>query len=170
MQRPLSFVLGFCLFAALAMTSCVSSYNRKSPEQLGKTVFKIIQKQDDAGLGKVIPSQADLELFLSTSDMPEEEVAGFRAEMAAILAEFEEEAAKSYQTFINTASREGVVLSKAKIGTITATTRQGIDNMIGEVKVPFTYGGKLYTLILPDVGKVASGWAIGLDGFHLQTP
>ena len=157
----------FLLLLAVAATGCISSYNHSSPEKLGKTVFKILRHQDAAGLKMIIPQESDLESFLATADMPEDELTAFKAEMKLIIGEFLDAATKSYESTSDRASRDGVVLSKAKLGDIRAETWQGPDNELANIEMDISYSGKKYLLKLKDAGKVASGWVVGMKGFEL---
>ncbi len=158
-------VLAFFLVLALSATGCISTYNHGTPEKLGKTIFKILQKQDEAGLSLLAPTEKDLESFLATADMPEDELAAFKLEMKQIIGEFQGATTASYQAASDAASREGIVLSKAKLGDIRSETWQGPDNMLGNVDMDVTYEGKKYVLKIQEAGKVASGWVVGMKGF-----
>jgi hypothetical protein len=158
------------IVGALFLGGCVHSYPHSTPEKLGKTVFKILQKQDQPGLSMVIPTEKDLESFLATADMPEDELAAFRQEMKQIIAEFEASAVESFQKTSDLASKEGIVLSKAKIDEITFSSWQGPDNMLANITVKFKYGDQNHTLILEDAGKVTSGWVLGRKAFELAPP
>lgn len=164
--RMALFALGMMIF----LSGCIHSYPHSTPEKLGKTVFKILQKQDQAGLSMVIPTEKDLESFLATADMPEDELAAFKQEMKQIIAEFQASAEQAYQTASDMASKEGVVLSKAKLGDITAKTWQGPDNMLANITLDIEYEGKKYILLLSDAGQVTSGWVLGRNAFIFGPP
>jgi hypothetical protein len=153
------------LLLAVALSGCISSYNHSSPEKLGKTVFKLLKNQDQAGIKFIIPNEADLESYLATADMPEDELAAFKEEMKQIIAEFQGAANTSFERSSDAASREGIVLSKAKLGDIRSKTWQGPDNELANIDADITYGGKKYLLKIENAGKVASGWVVSMDGF-----
>jgi hypothetical protein len=160
-------ILFVCLLMASVLAGCITTYNHRTPEKLGKTVLKILKNQDQAGLDIIVPTEADLESFLATADMPEEELAAFREEMKQIIAEFTNAAHMAFQATSDAASREGIVLSKVKLVDIHVKTWQGPDNELGNIDLDLMYGGKKYVLKIKEAGKVASGWVIGLEGFEL---
>jgi hypothetical protein len=168
-MKPFQSLRGLILLFMLmcGVTGCVTTYNHSSPEKLGKTVFKILKNQDGSGLEHVVATESDLESFLATSDMPEDELAAFKEEMKLIIAEFLGKARQSFQEASDVASREGVVMSKAKLGDIRFTTRQGPDNELAAIELDITIGERKFILYITDAGKVASGWVLGLDGFRL---
>lgn len=169
MKAPYSLRLFALLMLCICVLSgCISTYNHSTPEKLGKTVFKILKNQDQGGLEHVVATESDLESFLATSDMPEDELAAFREEMKQIIAEFLGQAQQSFQKATDAASRESVVLSKAKLGDIRCTTKQGPDNELAEISMDVTIGDKKFLLQLHEAGKVASGWVLGLEGFVLE--
>jgi hypothetical protein len=149
-----------------AASGCITTYNHRTPEKLGKTVFKLLKKQDQAGLTYIVPTEADLESFLATADMPEEELAAFRLEMKQIIAEFVSAATNSFQNVTDAASREGVVLAKVKLGDIRVETWQGPDNELANIEMDLSSGEKKYLLKIHEAGKVASGWVLGMQGFE----
>ena len=148
-------------------SGCVTTYNHSSPEKLGKTVFKILKNQDESALRLIVPAEADLESFLATSDMPEDELAAFKEEMKQIIAEFLNAATISFQAASDAASHDGVVLSKSKLGKARVNTWQGPDNMLANIEMDLVFGGKKYLLKITEAGKVATGWVVGLKGFDL---
>lgn len=158
------------MMLALLLSGCVHSYPHSTPEKLGKTVFKILQKQDQGGLSMVIPTEKDLESFLATADMPEDELAAFKQEMKQIIAEFQASAEQAFQKASDMASKEGIVLSKAKIGEVSFSSWQGPDNMLANITVNFKYGDQNHTLVIKDAGKVTSGWVLGRNAFELAPP
>jgi hypothetical protein len=164
-KLSLPFTLLPLLLLLAALSGCVASYNHSTPDKLGRTVFKLLQKQDAAAIPFIIPNEADLESYLATADMPEDELAAFKLEMKQIIAEFQAVATTAFQKSSDAASREGVVLSKAKLGTIRSKTWQGPDNELADIEADVTYGGKKYLLKIKNAGKVGSGWVVGQDGF-----
>jgi hypothetical protein len=58
----------------LGLSGCITTYNHRTPEKLGKTVLKMLKHQDQAGLKFIVPTEQDLESFLATADMPEDEL------------------------------------------------------------------------------------------------
>ena len=155
------------MLLAVAATGCITSYNHSSPEKLGKTIFKILRNQDAAGLKMIIPQESDLESFLATADMPEDELAAFKQEMKLIIGEFLDAATRSYESTSDRASRDGVLLSQARLGGIRSETWQGPDNELANIEMDISYKGKKYLLKLKEAGKVASGWVVGMKGFEL---
>lgn len=150
----------------VGMTGCVTTYNHSSPEKLGKTVFKLLKHQDQHGLQFIIPTEADLESYLATADMPEDELAAFKEEMKQIIADFAEVAQQSFQASSDAASRDALVLSKAKLSDLRCKTWQGPDNPLATIEMDVVYGGKKYLLQIKEAGKVASGWVVGMEGFQ----
>lgn len=161
----LGIVLGLGL--AWAMSGCLASYNHSSPKHLGKTVVKILQRQDAAALKHIVPTEDDLESFLATADMPEDELAAFKEEMKQIIAEFLHATTLAYQKASDAASRAGILLSKTKLGDIRVETWQGPDNELATIEVDLQYREQRYVLKVTEAGKVASGWVVGMKGFEL---
>jgi hypothetical protein len=159
----LALLLGFII----ATSGCVATYHHSTPEKLGKTLVKILKNQDQPGLGMIIPNEQDLESFLATADMPADELAAFKEEMKMIIGEFMKTATISFERSSDAASRDGVVLSKAKLGDVRTETWQGPDNELANIEMDLTYAEKKYILKIKDAGKVASGWVLGGDGFEL---
>jgi hypothetical protein len=161
---------GIVLLLVIVWTApgCIRTYNHRTPDKLGKTVLKILKKQDQPGLAYIVPTEADLESFLATADMPEEELAAFKLEMKQIIAEFQTAATNAFQTVTDAASRDGVVLAKVKLGDIRMETWQGPDNELANIELDVSYGEKKYVLKIHEAGKVASGWVLGMQGFEWQ--
>lgn len=152
----------------LLIPGCISTYNTKDPEHLAKTVTNILRKQDAAGLKHVIPSKEDLESFLATADMPEEEAKEMRGEMAELLGDFEAANTRSYQQAIDAVSREGGLIRKLHISDIHTTNRESLDNPMADIVVDLLLDDQPYTLTIPGAGKMPRGWVLGLDGFSLD--
>jgi hypothetical protein len=87
--------------------------------------------------------------------------------MKQIIAEFLAAATTAFQSTSDAASKEGVVLSKIKLGDIRVKTWQGPDNELADVDMDITHGDNHYILKIHEAGKVASGWVVGLKGFEL---
>jgi hypothetical protein len=166
MQQYRSRVAAFCWVCfTLAFVGC-AAYPHSTPEKLGKSLFKALKKQQTEALVVLLPNKEDLEAFLSSADIPEEELAGYRAEMDAIIEEFQKNNLAAFQATTNEGSAEGIVFSKTKFRSVKANTRQGPDNLLAVIDVQFEFDGKPFILHINDAGLVKNGWVLG-EGFEL---
>lgn len=156
------------LLLLLWCSGCISSYPHKTPEQLGKTLLKVMKNQDAKGLGMVLPTEADFESYLATADMPEEEADAMRNEMAELLADFKASNEHSLADAIDAASGEGILLKKAKLGEIKVARSDGLDNPLADIDVEVIYNDTKYVLHITGAGQMPKGWVLGLDGFTFQ--
>lgn len=156
------------LLLVVFFSGCVSSYSHSSPEKLGKSVFKMMKKQDANALAALVPTANDLESFLASADLPEEERVYFKNEIGTIIEEYQGSNYNAYLTANDVMSRERVLFSKSKLKDIKVETWQGMDNMLGKIVLAAESEGREFEIVINEAGQVASGWVLGEKGFEVK--
>jgi hypothetical protein len=155
------------MLLATSMVGCAARYPHSSPEQLGKSVFKMLKKQEAEALAALVPLKSDLEAFLATADMPDEERKMFEQEIDKIIEDYQGMSYLAYTTASDVASLKGIVLSKAKLEGIRSKSWDGMDNALASIELKMSQGGEVFYVHIIEAGKVESGWVLGQDAFKI---
>ena len=170
MQKPFANFLRGCLFgfSLLFVAGCVTTYPHSSPEALGKSVFKMMKKQDPKALSVLVATEADLEAFLASSDLPDEEKAYFKSEIGSIIEDYQGNCYNAYLQANDAMSAERILFAKSKLKELKVETWQGLDNMLSKIELDLESEGRKFKLIVNEAGEVKSGWVLGEKGFYVD--
>jgi hypothetical protein len=152
---------------AIGLLAFVSACKLRMPhstqEELGKSVFTALQKDDTLALQRVLASRADIEEAFGGDSIPAEHRAGLEQEIEGLLSDFRNMATISFLEIKRRSAEEGVDWKKAKFLKATTEDCHTSDTEICDIILHFSSAGKTWEIFIDNAGKAASGWILGFD-------
>ena len=130
----------------------------------------MMKRQDPNALAALVATAADLEAFLATADLPEDERVYFKNEISTIIEDYQGQNYLAYQNANNVLSAERILFSKAKLLDMKVEISQGLDNRLCKIVMDCISEGHRFLIFVDEAGEVESGWVLGEKSFHVQLP
>lgn len=160
-RKPLSPLrYSFYILCALLLFSCSQTKTCKTPEELGKTVFDLFQKQDAAKLKPYLLTKSEVEKAFGSSEqfraLTDEEKKIF----VSSTYERNKEIGESWIDFYTGKDKESSARLKAgKYESTEAAERKDNGTTVARIVVRFNENGKLHIINL-NAAKVKDYWKL----------
>lgn len=162
-MRLHSLLLPAALGLLLTFTACKTRLPHSTQQELGKSLFVALQKDDTTLLQHLLASRADIEAAIGVDSLPQEEKANVELEIQGLLRDFRDMSAVAFDEIQRRAREDGVDWKQAKFIQATTEDCREADTEICDVIVHFSAGGKVWEIFIDNAGKAASGWILGFD-------
>ena len=151
---------GFYVLYALLLLSCTQPKHCKTPEELGKTVFDLFQKQEAAKLKSYLLGKSEVEKAFGSSEQFQSLTDEEKKIFVSSTYERNKEIGESWIDFYTGKNKPSSALLKAgKYENTEAAERKDNGTTVARIVVRFNENGNLHVLTL-NAAKVKDYWKL----------